>query len=69
MALGYQKIEEMIDEEVTKVDHLSDESKSELARLCKKIYTAESSGSNLSNKALIDQITAEITATADSVFN
>jgi hypothetical protein len=68
MALGYQKIEEMIDEEVAKVDHLSDESKLELARLCKKIYTAESSGSNLSNKALIDQITAEITATADSVF-
>ena len=55
----------MIDNVISEKDNLSDNQKSALINLCKKIYMIESSGDG-SNQQLISDIKGEISLKADA---
>lgn len=60
MSINYKKMADLIDQEVSKIPNLSSDKKERLSKLCKKLYTSESSIDASSAQKMVEEIMTEI---------
>lgn len=67
MSIGYRKITEMLEAEIASNSNIIDNHKSDILRLCTKIYMLESSTDVSSKQRLIEEVRNAIAQEADNL--
>ena len=65
MSIGYKKISEMISQEISITDSISEAQKEKFEQLCNKIYLLEASTDSVNNSRMIENIMGEVSLVAD----